>query len=185
MQAQAQSSDHSLSMGERARGQNRIRHAINPRNVPYAVIRLHMYCAAKEVRCFVTRARAQYRMRAFSISPLPLSPKHLRWRWRCISFHHIPRCVLCMQPRTAVVRSGPFVEKRRFFLSSFILPTIIVQPSERIDPRASFPSSHSYPGPSGHLIRSWLVARHHHHQWCLITPLLRLGDFLFPVSSLF
>lgn len=119
MQAQAQSSDHSLSMEERARGQNRIRHAINPRNVPYAVIRLHMYCAAKEVHCFVTRARAQYRMRAFSIPPLPLSPKHFRWRWRCISFHHIPRCVLCMQSRTTVVRSGPFVEKRRFLLVHF------------------------------------------------------------------
>jgi hypothetical protein len=36
------------------------------------------------------------------------------------------------------------------------------------------------------LIRRWLVAKHHHHQWQLITPLLRvLAIFSFQLRAYF
>lgn len=65
-------------------------------NFPTRLYGLHMCCAAKEVRGFVTRERVQYRMRAFSILRLPLPPS------TCVGIGVVflstiyPRCVLCI-----------------------------------------------------------------------------------------
>ena len=152
-----------------------MRLAINPRKSSLrGYTESYMCCGAAEVRCFVTRERGQYRVRGFSI-PLPLPPKHdLRWRWLCISFRHIPRCVLknsCRQVRS-ICRENPILFKVVHFLR-----TITIRLPKRISPLPNFPLPFLtfIPGTTRTFDSALVGAQHdHHHQWWLNTPLLRV-----------
>lgn len=185
MQAQAQSSDHSLSMGARARGQNCIRYAI--KSAEYS---LRGYSIAHVLRLQGglplrdAERGPQYRIRALSIPP-PLPFPSSTFVGVGVIFHSTiyPRCVLCMRSRTAVVRSDPFVEN--FFLK-YIYPPSYIQFARTYRPLPNFPFP-PFITFIPRTIRAFeLVTQHHHHhhQRCLITPVLRLGDYLLPASHL-
>jgi len=131
--------------------------------------------------------RDAYTGSSFLHSPTPSSPKHLRCRWRCISFYHIPtRCVVHVVKNSC--RQVRFIRRERTFSSRSFYP-----PSSYIHSNVSAPFLTS-PFPFTFIPRttgtfdSALVGRSTPPPPSVVTKYPHstcLGDFFLPASRLF
>ena len=136
-------------MGARARGQTRIRHAINPR----------IYSLRGDTVAHVLRRQVSslLRTRERASSARGLSPFHHSLFPQALAlalalYFFLPYTQVCCVPAVKMnsCRQVRSIRRERTFLKSFNLPTIIIHTLERIDHFPfPFPSSHPYPGPQG------------------------------------